>query len=338
MRVGTQAGPSLAEVPETAERAEALGYDFLTSGETSQNAFFPLVLAAEHTRRVELRTSIALAFARSPMDTAYMAWDLQRLSNGRFALGLGSQVRGHVVRRFGMEWSPPAARMREYLAALRSIWSCWQTGEKLDVSTRHYSMNLMPPAFNPGPLPEPCVKLYLAAVNPRMLQVAGELCDGVLLHSFNTPEYTEQVVLPNLEIGAAKAGRTLRDLDVSGGGFIVTGGSEEEIDANVRATKERIAFYASTRSYSPVMAAHGWQDTAERLYRMSIDGKWSSMAGEITDEMLAAFAVVGSYDDVVAKAKARYGSYATSISFDIPVRTPGDQERLRHMVRELRST
>ena len=153
---------------------------------------------------MELRTSIALAFARSPMDTAYMAWDLQRLSDGRFALGLGSQVRGHVVRRFDMEWSPPAARMREYLAALRSIWSCWQTGEKLDVSTRHYSMNLMPPAFNPGPLPEPRVKLYLAAVNPRMLQVAGELCDGVLLHSFNTPEYTERVVLPNLEIGAAR--------------------------------------------------------------------------------------------------------------------------------------
>ena len=204
MRVGTQAGSSLAEVPETAERAEALGYDFLTSGETSQNAFFPLVLAAEHTRRVELRTSIALAFARSPMDTAYMAWDLQRLSNGRFALGLGSQVRGHVVRRFGMEWSPPAARMREYLSALRSIWSCWQTGGKLDVSTRHYSMNLMPPAFDPGPLPEPRVKLYIAAVNPRMLQVAGELCDGVLLHSFNTPEYTKRVVMPNLELGAGQ--------------------------------------------------------------------------------------------------------------------------------------
>ena len=336
MKVGTAVGGgSLDEAPEAARRAERLGYDFLSSSETAHNPFLPLVLAAEHTERVGLRTSIALAFARSPMDTAYLAWDLQRFSNGRLALGLGSQVRGHIVRRFSMDWAPPAGRMREYVIALRSIWECWQTGAKLDIRGDHYTINLMPPVFNPGPIPAPDIKVHIAAVNPRMLQVAGEVCDGVTLHSFNTPEYTKQVVMPNLQKGAAKAGRTLKDMEVSGGGFIVTGGTEEELDANRMATKKRIAFYGSTRSYAGVMDTHGWSDTAEKLYRMSVEGKWSEMEAEITDEMLDAFAVSGTYDEIVDKVKDRYGAYATSISFSIPVRTPDDEERLKAMVREL---
>ena len=338
MKVGTAAGGgSLDEVPKAARRAERLGYDFLTSSETAHNPFLPLVLAAEHTERVGLRTSIALAFARSPMDTAYVAWDLQRLSNGRLVLGLGSQVRGHIVRRFSMDWTPPARRMREYVRALRSIWECWQTGSKLDFAGDNYTFNLMPPLFNPGPISTPDVRVHIAAVNPRMLQVAGEVCDGVMLHSFNTPEYTKQVVLPNLHKGAAKADRTLEDMDINGGGFIVTGGSDEELDTNRMATKKRIAFYASTRSYAPVMAVHGWEDTAETLYRMSVEGQWSEMEAEITDEMLDAFAVSGSYDEIVRRIKARYGPYATSVSFSIPVGTPDDEERLKAMVRELQA-
>jgi probable F420-dependent oxidoreductase len=269
------------------------------------------------------------------MDVAYIAWDLQKFSGGRMQIGLGTQVRGHVVRRFSGTWAAPAARMREYILAMRAAWDCWQNGTKLEFIGEHYQMNLMPPFFSPGPIENPNVKVYIAAVNPRMHRVAGELCDGVLLHSFNTPKYTREVILPSLEEGARKAGRTLKDIDVNGGGMIVTGATDEEIEAGRQTTKSRIAFYASTRSYEPVMAAHGWEDTAKKLYRMSVEGKWSEMAGEITDEMLDTFAVVGTYDDVVDKIKETFGPYATSIGFTIPVRTWDDRERLAEMVRRL---
>ena len=338
MRVGTRVGDGgFSAVAENARRAEALGYDYVTSSETDHNPFFPLVLAAEHTSRIDLRTSIALAFARSPMDMAYIAWDLQAQSGGRFVLGLGSQVKGHIVRRFSMDWTPPAPRMREYVMALRAIWDSWQNQTKLDFHGEHYHFNLMPPVFSPGPIEHPDVKVYISAVNPNMLAVAGEVCDGVLLHTFNTPEYAKKVVFPNLERGASKAGRTLKDLEISGGGFIVTGATDEELEANSRSTKNRIAFYASTRSYAPVMHAHGWNDTAEKLYRMSVDGKWAQMGGEITDEMLGAFAVVGYHDDIVEQVKARYGAYADSVVFSIPTPTAEDEERLAAMIKTLQA-
>ena len=198
-------------------------------------------------------------------------------------------------------------------------------------------MDLMPPFFNPGPIEDPDIKVYVAAVNPRMLRVAGELCQGVLLHSFNTPKYTTEVVLPSLAEGAARAGRSPDDVEISGGGFIVTGANEEEIEKERRATKARIAFYASTRSYSPVFETHGWADTAQKLYRMSIEGRWNEMAGEITDEMLDTFAVVGDYDDIVDRIGERYGRYATSVAFSIPTKTSEDRERLRDLVRQLQA-
>ena len=338
MRVGTASNAgALASIPEAARRAEGLGYDFFTSSETAHNPFVPLVLAAEHTRRIRLQTSIALAFSRSPMDMAYIAWDLQGLSGGRFVLGLGSQVRGHIVRRFSMDWTPPAPRMREYVQALRSIWACWQKGTKLDFHGQYYNFSLMPPVFNPGPIEHPDVKVYIAAVNPNMVRVAGELGDGVLLHSFNTARYTRDVVLPNLERGAAKSGRALKDLDIGGGGFVVTGANEEEIERSKQATKDRIAFYGSTRSYAPVMKTHGWDDTAEKLYRMSVEGRWSQMGREITDEMFEAFAVIGTYDQIVEKLRSRYRSYATSIGFAIPTRTSDDEERLKAMISGLQA-
>ena len=330
-------GTSLASLAMDARRAEKLGYDYLASNETGHNPFLPLVVAAEHTQRIEIVTSIALAFPRSPMDMAYIAWDLQAQSCGRFILGLGSQVRGHIVRRFSTSWSPPAPRMREYILALRSIWDSWQNGTKLEFHGDYYSFNLMPPIFNPGPIEHPEIKVNVAAVNSGMLRVAGEVCDGVLLHSFNTPKYLEEVVLPNLEQGAAKSGRALKDLDISSGGFIVTGATEEELEANKRATRNRMAFYASTRVYSPVMRAHGWGDTAEKLYRMSVEGKWPQMGNEISDEMLEAFSVMGTYDDIVDKVKTEHGRYAGSVSFSIPVRSPSDEERLESMVRTLQA-
>ena len=319
MRVGVALGSgALEEVPEAAARAEALGFDFLSSSETSHNPFLPLALAAEHTRKIELRTSIALAFARSPTDVAYIAWDLQALSGGRLALGLGSQVRGHIVRRFGMSWTPPVPRMREYILALRAIWDSWQDGGPLDFDGDHYRLNLMPPVFSPGPIEHPRIRVNISAVNPRMLRLAGELCDGVLLHTFNTSKYTSEVVLPNLAEGAPKTGRTLNDFDLSGGGLVVTGPTDEDVESQLPAARSRIAFYASTRSYAPVMTVHGWQGTAEKLYRMSVEGRWSEMGTEITDEMLNEFAVVGKYADLGPKLKDRFGSYATSVTLALP--------------------
>jgi probable F420-dependent oxidoreductase len=333
MKVGTSAPAGLlAGISKASRKAEELGYDYFTSSETQHNPFLPLALAAEHTERVQLKTSIALAFARSPMDVAYIAWDLQALSKGRFELGLGSQVRGHILRRYNMSWSSPAARMREYVIALRTIWDCWQNGSKLDFKGDFYTFNLMPPFFNPGPIEYPNIKINIAAVNSRMMQVAGEVCDGVLIHSFNTPKHTREVVLPNLREGAEKAGRSIEDMDISGGGFVITGANEEEIERNRLTTKNRIAFYASTRSYATVMNTHGWNDTAQKLYRMSVDGKWSEMGAQITDDMLDEFAVTGDYDNIVDKIKERYGSFATSVSFSIPVNNAEDEERLKTLI------
>ena len=319
-----------------AVKAEVLGYDSFSTNETSHNPYLPLVLAAEHTKKIGLRTSIALSFARSPMDTAYLSWDLQNLSKGRFVLGLGSQVRGHIVRRFSLPWAPPAPRMREYISALKEIWSCWQNGTKLNFAGDHYSFNLMPPFFNPGPIEFPDIKIFIAGVNPNMLKVAGELCDGVLLHSFNTPLYTREVILPNIKKGAQKTGRSLDDIDISGGGFIVTGRNEEDLDEAIKDTKNRIAFYASTRSYGEIMRVHGWEDVHENLYRMSVDGKWAEMGSLITDDMLSHFAVTGTYEEIAGKIKSTYGPYASSISFSMDVKSDEDEIALKGIVAEIR--
>ena len=339
MKVGSRLdGRTPQQIAESARRAERLGFDTYSSSETNHNPFLPLAIAAEHTERVDLRTSIALAFARSPMDVAYIAWDLQAMSNGRFTLGLGSQVRGHIVRRFGMNWSAPAPRMREYIQALRHIWNAWQTQEPVRFHGDHFDFNLMPPFFNPGPIEKPDVKVYVSAVNPYMLRVAGEVCDGVLLHGFCTPKYTRDVIIPNLEIGAKRSGRSLDDFEINAGGFIITGATEEEVESKKAGVKGQISFYASTRSYESVMSTHGWEDTAARLYRMSVDNRWGEMPGQITDDMLETFAVVGTHDEIVDKLKEAHGDYATSISFDIPTSTGEDEEMLAGMVSELQSS
>ena len=250
-------------------------------------------------------------------------------------LGLGSQVRGHIVRRYSTPWHPPAPRMREYVQSLRAIWDCWQNGTKLDFKGDYYNINLMVPLFNPGPIEHPHIPIHIAAVNQNMLRVAGEVCDGVLLHTFNTLKYTREVILPNIEAGAKRTGRSLKDIAVTGGGFVVTGKDEEELERNKRATKGRIAVYASTRSYLPVMSIHGWDDIAANLYRMSVEGQWEGMADLITDEILGEFAVIGTYDEIAPKIRSAYGDFASSVGFSIPVRNQEDRERLKEMVREL---
>ena len=333
MRVSTGfQGYSISDIRKAAVDAESVGYDTFTSSETGHNPYLPLVSVAEHTEKIGLQTSIALAFARSPMDTAYLAWDLQNLSDGRFTLGLGSQVKGHIIRRFSMPWSAPAPRMREYILALRHIWDSWQNETKLDFTGDVYTFNLMSPFFNPGPIEHPEIKISIAAVNPNMLAVAGEVCAGVILHSFNTPTYTKEVIIPSIQKGALRSGRSIEDIDVSGGGFIVTGHDEQEIEENKLKTKNQIAFYASTRSYKDVMETHGWHDVHEKLYRMSVNGEWSEMGSHITDEMLDNFSVVGTYDQIGPKIKETYGAFADSINFSMGSYSHEDKEIFRNVI------
>ncbi|HEX2173421.1 MAG TPA: TIGR03617 family F420-dependent LLM class oxidoreductase, partial [Dehalococcoidia bacterium] len=213
----------LSAIPEATRQAERLGYDGVTSNETNHEAFLPIVLMAEHSERLEVGTSIAISFPRSPMIVANLAWDLQKFSRGRFNLGLGTQVKGHNQRRFSVPWSPPAPRMREYVQALRAIWDCWQNGTKLDFTGEHYTFTLMTPMFDPGPIEHPKIPIYLAAVGDAMCRLVGEVADGIRLHTFNTPKYVQQVILPSIEAGAKRAGRSMSDLEIIGGSFIVTG-------------------------------------------------------------------------------------------------------------------
>lgn len=334
VETGLMAG-RLSEVPAAARRAEELGYDGFVVPQTSHDPFLALALATEHTERVELATGVAIAFPRSPMVTAHEAWDLQAYSGGRLLLGLGTQVKGHIERRFSVPWTAPGPRLREYILAMRAIWDCWQNGSKLDFRGEHYTFTLMTPFFNPGPIEYPHVRVYISAVNPYMCRLAGELCDGIRLHAFNTPKYFREVILPNLEVGARKAGRSLADIDVCGGSFIIAGETEEEIEQVKRDTRRQVAFYGSTRTYKPVLDAHGWGDTALKLHRMSSEGLWSEMADQITDEMLDEFAVIGTYDEIVGKIKERWGWVVNRVAFDMPVRGPGDEERLRAIIHAL---
>ena len=326
---------SLERVPEAARRQEELGYDGIWSAETSHDPFFPLLLAAEHTERVDLGTGIAVAFARNPMTLASVAYDLQSFSGGRFVLGLGSQIKPHITKRFSMEWSHPAARMRELILAIRAIWDCWDNGTKLDFRGDFYTHTLMTPFFNPGPNPHGDARIFLAGVGELMTEVAGEVCDGFLCHGFTTERYLREVTIPALERGAAKAGRTLDDIEVSGPAFVVTGTDDEEMERSVVGTKQQIAFYGSTPAYRGVLELHGWGDLQDDLNRMSKEGKWKEMGELITDDILHTFAVVGSPEDIAQGLKERYGDVVSRISFYAPYKS--DPERWRAVMDQLQA-
>lgn len=328
-------GHLLADVPVQASRAETLGYDGLTVNEAKLDPFVACTLAAEHTRRIQVATAIALAFPRSPMITAGLAWALQRFSGGRFELGLGTQVKGHVERRFSVPWTSPGPRLREYLLALRAIWGCWQNGTPLDFRGSFYTFTLMTPEFSPGPIDHPRIPIHVAAVNPYNLRLAGEVCDGVLLHSFCTPKYVAEVVLPNVEAGARASGRALEDVAITGGGFVAIGASAGEIASEVEETRRRIAFYASTRTYKPVMDVHGWGDVCVRLHEMSLRGEWREMPRLITDAMVEAFCIVGTFGQVAEKMCERYSGWATRVRFPLPSAAAAGEQALRRAIEAL---
>lgn len=307
----------LSDIPRQAARAEALGFDSIALPELTLDPFLSSTLAAEHTRQPGIKTAIALAFPRSPMTTAYMAWNLQALSGGRFELGLGTQVKGHIVRRFSTPWVSPGPRLREYVESLRAIWDTWQNGTPLAYQGEHYNLSLMIPVFDPGPIAHPRVPISISAVNTYMLRLAGELTDGVQLHSFCTDKYETDVVLPTVEAGAKRAGRSLRDVAMTSGGFIVAEVPGKDLDARIAGLRQRIAFYASTRTYKPVMDVHGWGDVTLELHRLSLQGQWKEMAALITDEMVDAFAVIGSRDALPDLIRKRYGGWASSVTIGL---------------------
>jgi probable F420-dependent oxidoreductase len=324
-------------VGDAAREIEALGYDGVQHPDLQHHPFLPCALAAEATKTIGIGTSVAIAFARSPMDTAMAAWDIQELSGGRFTLGLGTQVKAHIVRRFSGTWASPAARMREYVRALRSIWDCFQNGSKLDVRGEHYNFSLMTPYFNPGPIEHPHIPVYVAAVGPLMSRVAGEVCDGLAWHTFHTVKYLREVVVPNARAGAEKAGRDPASLQFSGSCYYVTGDSDEELERGRQETRTNIAFYGSTPAYHGVLAAHGWNDLGEKLHLMSREGKWDAMGDEITEEMLDEFVVTERYDKIARAIKARYGSLASGFNFSSRIDTGKDRDAVAAIVRELKS-
>ena len=318
----------LTKAAAAAATNEAAGYDGLWTAETAHDPFLPLAVAATATDRVELGTSIAVAFARNPMLLANTGWDLQHLSRGRFILGLGSQIRPHITKRFSMEWSRPAARMREMIMAIRAIWDCWLEGTKLDFDGDFYTHTLMTPFFTPpaAQLADVGVpKIYLAGVGELMTEVAGEVCDGFVCHGFTTEQYLREVTLPALERGRAKADLTMDGFDVVGPSFVVTGTDEAQIEEAKTATRQQIAFYGSTPGYKGVLDLHGWGDLQGELNRMSKQGRWVEMGDAITDEMLDTFAVVAEPEAIAPELTRRYGDVINRISFYAPYASDPDR-------------
>src|SRR5271168_237888 len=262
--------------------AEAVGFDALMTVELGHDVFTPLSCAALATQRVELTPSIAVAFPRSPTVMASHAWDLQANSAGRFVLGLGSQVKGHNERRFGIEWTPPAPRLRDYIGALRAVWRCWETGERLDYRGEHYRLSLMTPDFSPEPTGLAPPPVTIAAVGRAMLRLAGEVGDGVRLHPLCSRRYLQEVCLPEIREGMRRGGRRRAHFDLHGGGFVATGPDEQAVAAAIDEVRRRVAFYGSTRTYLPILSLHGLDDLGERLHRLSVEGCWTEMAAEVS--------------------------------------------------------
>ena len=291
---------------DLAKLQEDQGYDGLWSAETGHDPFFPLLVAGLATERVQLGTGIAVAFARSPMTTAMQANDLQLASKGRFLLGLGSQIKPHIEKRFSMPWSHPAPRMREFVLAMRAIWDSWNNGTKLGFEGEFYRHTLMTPFFSPGPNPYGPPKVFLAGVGQHMTEVAGEVCDGFLVHPFTTERYLKEVTLPALERGFAKGDRSRGDYETSGTAFVITG-TDQEKEAARGLVRSQVSFYGSTPAYRPVLELHGWGDLQTELNGLSKQGKWGDMAGLIDDEILHTFAIECELDEVADKLVERFG-------------------------------
>jgi probable F420-dependent oxidoreductase len=322
--LGTE-GNYLKEIDKTARAAEDLGFAGLWSNETKHDGFLPLAIAANGTREIQLGTSVAIAFSRSPMETAQTAWDLQDLSEGRFLLGLGTQVKAHITRRFSMPWDRPAARLREYILALREIWNSFQTEGPLDFEGEFYRHTLMTPFFNPGPIERPEIPVYIAGVNTRLAKLAGELCEGFHVHPFHSPEYVRRIVKPAIAEGADEAGRDSEQVALATSAFVIAAENEGEATEQRESVRAQISFYASTPTYRTVLETHGWEEVGEKLGTMAREKKWREMPALVTDEMLAAFAVEAAPNELGSALKERYEGLIDRVSLYLPF-VPGERD------------
>jgi probable F420-dependent oxidoreductase len=310
----------LSSVPAIARSAEEQGFDALWTPETVHDPFLPGALIAEHTRRLQFGTAVAIAFSRSPATLAYTAWDLAQASGGRFILGLGTQVKAHIERRYGMDWpASPVKKLREQIQAIRAFWHTWQTNEPLNFRGEFYKLTLMSPFFNPGPIDHPQIPIYIAGVNTGLARLAGEVADGFHVHPFHTPRYLRETLLPAIEQGASGSGRSRSAVAVSVTAFIASNPEEKEF------ARQQIAFYASTPSYRPVMALHGWEQAAEQLSSLAARGRWAEMPELIDDGMLAAFAAIAGPSELLGALNARYAGLADRLSLYIPF-VPGERD------------
>ena len=308
----------LMKVPEEARRLEAAGFDGMYTFEGQHDALFPLLLAAEHTERMQLTTAVVIAFARNPMTLAQGAYDLQLASRGRFNLGLGTQIKPHIEKRYSMTWSKPAERMREMVLAIRAIWDSWHEGKRLDFRGEFYTHTLMTPFFNPGPNPFGLPRIFLGGVGPRMTEVAGEVADGFMVHPFSTETFMRETTQPALERGLAKAGRDRSSLEIAFPAMVIVGENHAEIAAGRNALRPRLAFYGSTPAYKVVLDAHGWGELQPELNRLSKTGDWGAMSALITDDIVDTFATSGTPEEIGPRVQARYGGLVQRVSFDSP--------------------
>lgn len=321
-----------ADAGPAARRLEDAGYAGGFTFEGRHDPFFPLVVAAQQTSQLELMPAIAIAFSRNPMTLANIGYDLQLLSKGRFILGLGTQIRPHIERRFSMTWSRPAARMRELVLAIRAIWDRWQNGTKLDFRGEFYNHTLMTPVFDPGPNPHGLPRIFCAGVGPKMTEVVGEVADGFFVHPFHTADFIRETTLPALERGLAKTSRTLDDFEISCQLILVTGRDEEQFMASRNGARAQLSFYGSTPAYRPVLETHGYGALQDELHRLSKEGKWLEMAGLVDDDLLEKIAIVAPRGEVAEKVRERCGEWAGRVSL---VSHFGEPDLLEDVVEDL---
>ncbi len=323
---------SIEELAGHGRRLEEIGYDTILVPEAGHDPFLPVMVLAEHTRRATLGTGIAVAFPRSPMVTAQLAWDLQRFSGGRFLLGLGTQVKAHNERRYSTPWpSAPGPRLREYILCLKAIFKTFQSGTRPDFTGAHYRFSLMSPFFNPGPNESGEVPIYISAVNRYNCRLAGEMCDGIRMHPLNTAGYIRDVIRPAIEEGCRKAGRNISDVDIVADPFTITGENQAEIEEAKALIKRHISFYASTPTYFSVMEHHGWADIGQRLHALSREGRWQDMPELISDEMLDELAITGTWDELPDRLAERFSGVVTSLNLVFGPPYQELQERQRRM-------
>jgi probable F420-dependent oxidoreductase len=333
MKVDAPLSADLGRVAKHASKLEALGYDGLRLAELNHDPFMPLAIAAEHTESIELVTSVAVAFARNPMSMAVLAHDLNAFSQGRLVLGIGSQVKPHIERRFSMPWHKAAAQMREFIEAMNAIYDCWYDGKRLEYVGEYYQHTLMPATFTPDNTDAPRPRIALSATGPLMTKVAAETADGMIMHPFSSERYMRAVTIPAIEAGLANRGRTLEDFQLDYAPMTATGRSDQALEKAVALLRDRIAFYGCTVAYKPVLDIHGWGDLQDELITLNRAHDKKAMSRLITDEMVETIGIVGSPEAVVDKMKARFGGliHRTGFAADL------DEGDLTEMLERLRT-